>query len=583
LLELRSRDTLKEGDKNNADANTGDRASTSMIQASVLQFIIARSKRLASIGALTTLAACGGGGSGSPTPTTHTIGGTVSGLSGTVVLADNGGNQLSLAADGAFTFAAALKTGTAYAVTVATQPSGQTCSVADGTGTVGASNVTNVAVTCTTNPAATYTVGGTVAGLTGSVVLDDNGGNALTVSANGKFTFTTPLDTGVAYAVTVTTQPNGETCTVTQGTGTIAAANVTDVAVTCAANGAQTFTIGGTLAGLNSGASIVLEINGGDALTVSANGTFTFSAGLATGTAYSITIPAQPSGQGVCSVANGQGTIGTADVTNVSVSCPPSVGAATAPITSSSASASALAALVLPSANDLLEAGSLDSLPDGVLITPAAVSQTQAQVRESVRPDTVATTQVYCLLGGTAIQTITAANPTSGFQPGDTVGYVATNCSYNQGEAVSGSEVFTFENYVSANDYTVDLAATNLTATFSGYTFGPYSYSAVWTADNGANSYIYTVNGATVIGAAGFIFNGSRANGTGTINVNYGSGFVQLAYAGWTYDVQTGVPSGGTVTITGANSTKAVITVVSGAYQVVITVSGTSSTYTVAF
>ena len=82
------------------------------------------------------------------------IGGTVSGLSGTVVLQDNGGDDLSVSASGAFTFATALSAGSAYNVTVKTNPAGQTCSVANGSGTVGSAGVTNVAVTCTA--AATY-------------------------------------------------------------------------------------------------------------------------------------------------------------------------------------------------------------------------------------------------------------------------------------------------------------------------------------------------------------------------------------------------------------------------------------------
>jgi hypothetical protein len=48
-------------------------------------------------------------------------------------------------------------------------------------------------------PPVTYTVGGTVSGLTGSgLVLADNGSNNLAVSANGPFAFTTALATGTA-------------------------------------------------------------------------------------------------------------------------------------------------------------------------------------------------------------------------------------------------------------------------------------------------------------------------------------------------------------------------------------------------
>jgi hypothetical protein len=123
------------------------------------------------------LAACGGGGGGgNPSPsggspggttTTYSIGGTVSGLSGTgLVLQNNGGDNLTVNSNGAFTFATKVNSSGAYAVTVATQPSGQTCTVAAGNGTATA-NVTNVGVTCTST-ASTITVGGTVSGLTGT-------------------------------------------------------------------------------------------------------------------------------------------------------------------------------------------------------------------------------------------------------------------------------------------------------------------------------------------------------------------------------------------------------------------------------
>ena len=55
--------------------------------------------------------------------TAYTIGGTVSGLAGTgLVLQDNGGNNLALSANGAFTFGNSVSSGTTYAVTVLTQP-----------------------------------------------------------------------------------------------------------------------------------------------------------------------------------------------------------------------------------------------------------------------------------------------------------------------------------------------------------------------------------------------------------------------------------------------------------------------------
>ena len=93
------------------------------------------------------LSACGGGGSNpSPAPlplpppgSTYTIGGTVSGLTGAgLVLQNNGGDNLSISADGSFTFATPLANGSAYSVTVATQSAGQTCTVASGASAVAA-------------------------------------------------------------------------------------------------------------------------------------------------------------------------------------------------------------------------------------------------------------------------------------------------------------------------------------------------------------------------------------------------------------------------------------------------------------
>src|SRR5262249_21915097 len=83
-----------------------------------------------------------------------------------------------------------------------------------------------------------YSVGGTVSGLSGTVVLQDNGGDNLTVSANGPFTFATALASGAAYNVTVRINPSGQTCSVSNGSGTIGWANVTNVGVACVASSA---------------------------------------------------------------------------------------------------------------------------------------------------------------------------------------------------------------------------------------------------------------------------------------------------------------------------------------------------------
>ena len=81
----------------------------------------------------------------------------------------------------------------------------------------------------------TYTIGGTVAGLTGgSLVLKNNGSDALTITANStSFAFATAQTSGATYSVAVGSQPNGLTCSVSNGSGTIANASITNITVFC--------------------------------------------------------------------------------------------------------------------------------------------------------------------------------------------------------------------------------------------------------------------------------------------------------------------------------------------------------------
>jgi hypothetical protein len=258
------------------------------------------------------------------TTTTYTIGGTVSGLAtgNDVVLRNSGGNDLTVNANGSFSFSTPITDGGSYAVTVFTQPTtpNQTCVVTNGSGTVAGANVTAVSVACTTT---TYTIGGTISGLaTGNdVVLRNNGGNNLTVAANGSFSFSTPITDGGSYAVTVFTQPTtpNQTCVVTNGSGTVAGANVTNVSVACTT---ATYTIGGTLSGLAAGATVVLRNNGGNDLALNANGVFTFSTPVTDGDAYVVTVFTQPStANQVCRIESGSGTVAGSNVTSVAIAC----------------------------------------------------------------------------------------------------------------------------------------------------------------------------------------------------------------------------------------------------------------------
>ena len=249
---------------------------------------------------------------------TYTIGATVSGLATgqQVTLRNNGADPKTVTANGAFTFTTPVTSNGSYAVTVGTQPTGQTCTVASGSGSGVVANITSVVVNCSSN---TYTVGGTLTGLTSGqqVTLRNNGADPKTVTANGAFTFATPVTSNGSYAVTVGTQPTGQTCTVSNGTGSGVAANVSNVTVTCSAN---TYTVGGTVTGLTTGQQVTLNNNGADPRTVTANAAFTFTTPVTNNTSYAVTVGTQPTSE-FCRITNSSGTGGTANVTNVTVAC----------------------------------------------------------------------------------------------------------------------------------------------------------------------------------------------------------------------------------------------------------------------
>ena len=186
--------------------------------------------RLLAISACLALVACNDNPNWSNAQPYVRIGGTIEGVYGTVVLTLNGvaGEDLYLTTDGKFQFPLALPIATGYQAIVKSTPAGETCTLKNDTGTTAGPDVTSIVVQCSTQ----FTVGGTVTGATGPLVLQNNGGDNLTVNGSGKFTFATPLYIQHAYDVTVLTAPLGQSCDVSNGSNTLVAP-VTNVAVTC--------------------------------------------------------------------------------------------------------------------------------------------------------------------------------------------------------------------------------------------------------------------------------------------------------------------------------------------------------------
>jgi hypothetical protein len=112
---------------------------------------------------------------------------------------------------------------------------GQSCTVNYTVCNSGQCSTATLTVTSAAPPVATYTIGVAVSGLPAGagVVLHNNGGNPLSVAANGAATFSNAVPG--AYAVTVATQPVGANCVVTGGAGS-ATANVANIPVVCTAS-----------------------------------------------------------------------------------------------------------------------------------------------------------------------------------------------------------------------------------------------------------------------------------------------------------------------------------------------------------
>jgi hypothetical protein len=240
--------------------------------------------------------------------------GTVSGLTGSgLVLRNNGTYDVIINSNGPFDFGPDFANGTPYDVEVLTQPdNGQICAVSNGSGTISGTDA-QVSVDCV---ALEFTVGGTVSGLDGTVVLQNNGMDDLTLTADGDFTFATPITDGDDYQVSVLTQPAHQSCAVSQASGTVAGVDVTDVQVNCADN---SYFIGGTVSGL-AASGLVLQNNGADDLSITVNGGFVFPQPLLHGSPYQVTVAGLPNEQN-CQVNQGSGVIDGDDVVDVDVQC----------------------------------------------------------------------------------------------------------------------------------------------------------------------------------------------------------------------------------------------------------------------
>lgn len=178
-------------------------------------------------GAVALMSLNGCGGAVGSTQIAGSVTGLIAGTS--VELTNNNQQTVTVSSNGTFLFNGLVTPGTNYAVTVKRNPVGELCTVTNGTGTVGqySADVNNILVTCSQVNGDVY---GLVSGLTdgASLQLTDtiasfyaSQTDTLTVTANGAFVFGKTVTYGDTYAVSIAVQPTGQTCTISDGSGTI--------------------------------------------------------------------------------------------------------------------------------------------------------------------------------------------------------------------------------------------------------------------------------------------------------------------------------------------------------------------------
>ena len=196
---------------------------------------------------------------------TFNVGGSVAGHLGQVTISytdnDTDTRQVNVTQEQSdFIFEDVLD-GTSYTINaVIDQSTGQTCQVINAASSLNGSNISNVNVTCSNLP--TYAIGGTVNGLTGTLLLRNNGVDDLSVSSNGEFEFTAQLGQGENYALEIINQPANQVCSFADGgdSGSVQTSNITSIAITCTDIISHALTT--TISGLAANASLDMTING---------------------------------------------------------------------------------------------------------------------------------------------------------------------------------------------------------------------------------------------------------------------------------------------------------------------------------
>lgn len=188
------------------------------------------------------LTACGG-------KAQYTVQGSVSGVTLDGLIIKNGGSELKIPAGAtSFAFPNQIDYGSEYNIEIVQTPPTLICQLGGATGTAGYTVAIGAAISCSQRP---YTVGGFYDGLLPTVdatnqpvarvvtlingsnsTVDVSSGLPAAPTPSGNFTVTS-LNNGDVYSISIFKQPSDVVCTLTNASGVIRAANISDIHLSC--------------------------------------------------------------------------------------------------------------------------------------------------------------------------------------------------------------------------------------------------------------------------------------------------------------------------------------------------------------
>ena len=185
------------------------------------------------------LSACGGSDEEEIVISMRLVGVTKDGLK----ITNMGGTPVDVPPGTGFAFPRRVPVDSDYDIKVVAQPPNtdrDSCKVFEGKGNTGSVPPQFIAITCIVT---TYSLGGSVSGLTGGELVVNNGSQSVTIPKNATAFSMTPAGSanpklgqiaeGTPYGLTILKQPASGTCTIANPAGIMPAAAVNNIVISC--------------------------------------------------------------------------------------------------------------------------------------------------------------------------------------------------------------------------------------------------------------------------------------------------------------------------------------------------------------